>query len=174
MLSKYEKILSGGHPNSLGNTVEVVSEILQNPSLFEDLFNTYPTKDLVVRLRISNAMKRIAKENPDLVAGYLDRFLDEITKLSTASTQWTLSQLFLMLQSYLTPTQKQRATTHMKKQLKNHEDWIVIAQTMNTLYEWSKKDLDLQKWLIPVLKQHSKDSRKSINNKAQKILDSLS
>ena len=54
----FEARLSGGHPNSLGDTVKVVEEVLKQPKRFKELFDCYLSDDEVVRLRTSNAMKR--------------------------------------------------------------------------------------------------------------------
>ena len=62
-MKSIEQTLTGGHPNSLGNTVEVVNMILSDHSHFQELFECYFSDNEVVRLRVSNAMKRIFKEN---------------------------------------------------------------------------------------------------------------
>ncbi|GAB4243341.1 MAG: hypothetical protein Tsb0034_21160 [Ekhidna sp.] len=62
-MKNFEARLSGGHPNSLGNTIEVVDAVLADPSNFEELFDCYQSDDEVVRLRVSNAMKRTCKAN---------------------------------------------------------------------------------------------------------------
>lgn len=64
----FELRLSGGHPNALGQTVDVVDDILTDTSLFDNLFKCYFSKDPLVRLRTSNAMKRICKVRKDLLA----------------------------------------------------------------------------------------------------------
>lgn len=87
----FEQRLTGGHPNSLGNTVAVVEAVLDQPELFNELFNCYFSHDEVVRLRTSNAMKRICKANKSLLLPYLDRFLTEISQIDQPSTQWTLA-----------------------------------------------------------------------------------
>ena len=171
MSNNFESLLSGGHPNSLGNTVSVVTEVLEDKSKFAELFDCYHSQDETVRLRVSNAMKRVAKEKPQWVAEYLDRFLKKVTKLDQASAQWTLSQLFLSLESYLTPKQKGAARRHMQYNLATHTDWIVISQTMNTLVSWSKTDPELQKWLRPHLERLTRDTHKPISKKAQKFID---
>ena len=89
----------------MGNTVEIVEEVLGDPSLFDELFNCYFSDDEVVRLRVSNAMKRICRERKDLLVPYIDRFLTEIAAIDQASTQWTLSQLFALLEKQMTPVQ---------------------------------------------------------------------
>lgn len=172
-VSNFEELLTGGHPNSLGNTVEVVGEVLSQPERFEELFNCYFSQDEVVRLRVSNAMKRICKENQSLLIPYLDRFLNEISEIDQASTQWTLAQLFLSLELHLSHSQKMQARTLLKHNLATHTDWIVLCQTMETLGHWASQDDDLLLWLKPHLHRLTKDSRKAVSKKATKTLQSL-
>ena len=169
-----EERLTGGHPNSLGNTIEVVEEVLQNPSLFEEFFNCYFSTDEVVRLRVSNGIKRICKADKSLVLPYVDRLLNEIAKINQASTQWTLAQLFLMLEKDLSESQKSKAKEILRNNLATHSDWIVLNQTIETLGKWSVKDEALKAWLLPHLKRLSKDERKSVAKRTLKTLDSLS
>ncbi len=168
-----EERLTGGHPNSLGNTVEVVNEVLKKPSLFDELFQCYFSQDEVVRLRVSNAMKRICKENEELLIPYIDKFLDKISRIDQASTQWTLAQLFLMLEKRLSASQRQKAEEILKTNLANHQDWIVLNMTMETLGQWAKKDEALRHWMEPHLAKLQADSRKSVSKKALKTLQML-
>ena len=62
----FEQSLKGGHPNSLGNTLEVVDAVLGNTDKMEDLLLCYQSDDDTIRLRTSNAFKRIFRAKPDL------------------------------------------------------------------------------------------------------------
>lgn len=55
-MKNFEQRLKGGHLNSLGNTIEIVEEVLAENELFNELFNCYFSDDELVRLRTSNAM----------------------------------------------------------------------------------------------------------------------
>ena len=169
----FELMLTGGHPNSLGRTIEVVDIVLADQSRFEELYLCYQSEDEVVRLRTSNAMKRIAKEQQEWLVPYLDRFLTEITALDQASAQWTLAQLFLTLRQHMSETQFEQAQRHLQKNLAEHNEWIVLNQTMATLGEWSRKDEALREWLRPHLERLEKDSRNSIAKRAHKLLNRL-
>lgn len=168
-MRQFETRLQGGHPNSLGNTVEVVEEVLADHSLFDELFNCYFSTDEVVRLRVSNAMKRICKVEKNLLVPYIDRFLTEIAAIDQASTQWTIAQLFALLEKDLNDTQLAEAKVILRKNLAEHSDWIVLNATMDTLGKWSKKDLGLRVWMEPHLDRLEKDSRKSVAGRAKKI-----
>ncbi len=172
-MENFEVQLSGGHPNSLGNTIAVVDQVLGENKHFNELFNCYFSTDEVVRLRVSNAMKRIAKANLELLLPYTDRFLEEISGIDQASTQWTLAQLFLMLERHMTEVQRKQASDIMKHNLANHDDWIVLNQTMETLGRWAKKDAKLANWLLPHLERLASDPRKSVAKKAKKTQDAL-
>ncbi|WP_334055683.1 hypothetical protein [Polaribacter sp. P097] len=172
-MNNFEERLKGGHPNSLGNTIEIVNEVLVNTHYFHELFNCYFSDDEVVRLRTSNAMKRLCKANKSLLIPYLDEFLTNIKNINQASTQWTLSQLFGMLEKDMSAIQIDKAKEIMKNNLANHQDWIVLNQTMDTLIKWSKNDTNLKNWLKPHLEQLTNDKRKSVSNRAKKMLNNL-
>ena len=170
----FESMLAGGHPNSLGRTLEVVGAVCTQPDRFEELFNTYQSPDPVVRLRTSNAMRRIEALRHDLLVPYLDRFLTEIAPLDQASAQWTLAVLFDLLKADMTPDQHALAQAVMQRNLAHHDDWIVLNNTMETLTNWAITDAALQAWLMPHLARLQGDPRKSVASRAAKFTKLLS
>lgn len=170
MPEHFEAMLTGGHPNSLGRTVEVVSCVLADESRFAELFACYHSEDEVVRLRVSNAMKRIEKARHDLLVPYLDRFIDEIGALDQPSAQWTLAQLFMVLERDMSADQRGRALAILKRNIAKHSDWIVLNFTMEALFNWSADDPALRDWLIPHLERCAGDTRKSVAKRANKYL----
>ena len=169
----FEGRLTGGHPNSLGKTVEVVEEVLANPERFEELFHCYFSDDAVVRLRVSNAMKRICKAQKQLLLPYINRFLEEISKIDQASTQWTLANLFLQLEKNMDAQQIRLAKEIMMYNLAHHHDWIVLNETIKTLVLWAKVDPVLKQAIHPHLERLAKDDRKSVAKTANKALASM-
>lgn len=174
MQADFETELSGGHPNSLGGTVAVVDKVLQTPALIAPLFATYRSEDPVVRLRVSNAMKRLSRARPELVLPYIDRFLDEVALIDQPSAQWTLAQVFGALAPSLSRGQRMRAQSVLQDNLVRHDDWIVLTQTMQTLAAWASEDDALRAWLGPELARLARDPRKSVSKKAAKLRAQLS
>ena len=113
----FELMLMGGHPNSLGRTIEVVDIVLADSSRLDELYNCYFSNDEVVRLRTSNALKRISKERLEWLVPYIDKFLTEIAKIEQASTQWTLANLFESLTNQMTADQLMSAKEILKHNL---------------------------------------------------------
>lgn len=172
-MKNFEERLTGGHPNSLGNTIEVVDEVLANESLFEELFNCYFSKDEIVRLRVSNAMRRICTVKPDFLLPYLDRFLGDIAQIDQPSTKWTLAILYKMLAPHFSEEQLEKAKSIIKHNLETESDWIVLNNSMETLALWGKEDDSLNNWLLPHLQKLSQDGRKSVAKRALKYLSQM-
>lgn len=169
----FESMLTGGHPNSLGRTIEVVDIVLADQTKLDELYNCYFSEDEVVRLRTSNALKRVSREQVEWLVPYIDRLTTDIAAIDQASTQWTLANLFDVLARFMTPEQKAAAQAIMQRNLANHNDWIVLNNSMQVLFDWSKQDVALQDWLRPHLARLASDSRKSVAKRATKLLAKL-
>ncbi|NKB50662.1 MAG: hypothetical protein GKR97_00290 [Rhizobiaceae bacterium] len=173
MEESFEQMLSGGHPNSLGRTEEVVDLVLNDEKRLAKLYQCYFSADEVVRLRVSSAFKRITAKHPQWTMQYMDGLLSEVAEIDQASTQWTLAILFEQTQALMSAAQTAKALQIMKHNLAVHHDWIVLNTTMNVLANWAKNDVDLEQWMRPHLKRLSKDSRNSVSRKAAKLIDQL-
>lgn len=170
---EFEAMLTGGHPNSLGRTEEVVALVLADGSRLAELYDCYGSDDEVVRLRVSSAMKRVCRAEPDWLVPYVDRLLDEVSRIEQASAQWTLAQLFAMLQDRMSSAQRHKATEVMKRNLAENDDWIVQSQTIETLASWAAGNPELAEWLVPRLRTRTGDRRKSVSKKAARALEQL-
>ena len=174
MKEKFEIMLSGGRPNSLGRTLEVVDIILNDEGSLDYLFECYSTDDATVRLRVSNAFKRIFRQKPNWFVGYVDKFQSLVPTLNQPSAEWTLAQLHLEFFNLLNEEQKSKAIDISREQLRNSKDWIVIIQNINFLEKVAEEDESLRHWLLTKLNLISKDSRKAVSKKAAEIHKSLS
>lgn len=168
-----EAMLTGGHPNSLGRTIEVVETVLADTDRFDELFQCYGSEDEVVRLRVSNAMRRVEKENHALLVPYIDRFIDEIGALDQPSAQWTLAILFQLLWQDMDEKQRGGALAIVKRNIAHHNDWIVLNNSIEVLAKWAQDDAYLKTWLKPHLERLSQEPRKSVANRAKKKLKLL-
>jgi hypothetical protein len=169
-----EQLLTGGHPNSLGNTPQVADRVIAGEWTVDDVIDTYGSDDAVVRLRVSNALKRVTAANPALVAAALPRLLGEVSGLAQASAQWTLAQLFGTLAPHLTDPQRAQATEIMLRNLADSDDWIVQNQTIATLTSWAATDANLRSRVIPLLTTLTDSPRGSVARRARSSLTQLS
>jgi hypothetical protein len=170
MAESFEVMLTGGHHNSLGRTIEVVELVLADRARLEDLYQCYFSADEVVRLRVSNAMKRVTIAHPDWVVDFLDRLQDEVAAIDQASTQWTLALIFDLTRSLMSDEQRTRAVEIMQHNLATHGDWIVLNNSMKVLGSWAVEDDELRRWLEPHARRLADDPRKSVASNALKLL----
>jgi hypothetical protein len=173
-VSVFEAELSGGHPNSLGNTVAVVQKVVANEGLVDELVATYGSADEVVRLRVSSALKRVCREQPGWIYARLSAIESWVATIEQPSAQWTLAQMYSLLSDRLTPSEKHRAIVVVQGFLETSTDWIVLNFSMQTLADWANDDPKLGQWLIPVLQKLEGDPRKSVATRAKKLLQTLS
>ena len=163
-----ESMLTGGHPNSMGRTVEVVELVVADRSRLQELFGCYGSADPVVRLRTSSALKRLEAARHEWLIPFVDRLIDDVGALDQPSAQWTLAKLLLRLTPDLTPDQRRRATVILQRNLEQH-DWIVLINTMETLSAWSAGDPALRAWLDPQLERLAGDPRTSVAERARNL-----
>lgn len=171
---KFETMLTGGHPNSLGRTEDVVDIVVLDKTALADLFECYSSPDAVVRLRVSSAFKRVFRQHPPWFVDYVDRLQDLIPTLKQPSAEWTLAQLHFEFCDLMTEAQIAKANTISKHQLKNSNDWIVMIQTMVFLHKIAENDEAVRHWLLGEVNAIKNDKRKSVRKKATDIFKSLS
>ena len=169
-INGFEVMLSGGHPNSLGNTVDIVEQVLNDHTLLRELLDCYGSPDPVVRLRVSSALKRLSQAHPEWLVPHLDELLGPVADIDQASTKWTLAILFEALKPHMTVGQSSTALDTVKRNLDQSDDWIVQNTTMQVIAGWAEDDPALREWLHPRLVSLSSSSRKSVSARARRLL----
>lgn len=172
-MEKFRAMLTGGHPNSLGRTLEVVDTVLAWPDRMEELYQCYFSDDEIVRLRTSSSIKRVFHEHPEWFDDYADRLLGEITQIDQPSTKWTLAQLWLEHKKRLTPEQKTAAVDNLVKVLFEETDWIALNMSMKTLERFVKDDPALVPRIADRTREIAHDPRRSVSKGALKLLKAM-
>lgn len=166
-------MLTGGHPNSLGRTEEVVDTVLAEQGRMPELMDCYKSDDEVVRLRTSSAIKRVFRAEPTWFDDWADHLLDNVSTLDQPSAKWTLAQIFLDQEKRMSPAQHKRATDLLVHNLHDEDDWIVLNMTMKTLQQWLTKDAGLAPRIKGRIAELAGDKRKSVAKYAGKVLNDL-
>ena len=166
-------MLAGGHPNSLGRTLEVVEAVLADKAQLGQLYESCFDEDDVVRLRAFNAIRRVFTAQPEWFDGYIERFLTDIAGIAHPSAKWTSAQIFLERQDRLSPDQRRRATDILIRTLHEEEDWIALNMAMKTLQYWAKSDRSFVARIEERVRTLADDRRKSVVNGARKLLKAM-
>jgi hypothetical protein len=170
--SSFETLLSGGHPNSLGNTELVTSKVLNDKSLLPSLLACYESHDPVVRLRTSSCLKRVCQQQPEWVYEHIHTLFEEISRIDQASTKWTLAIVFGLLRDRFNDNELVAAVKIMKQNL-FYPDWIVQNTTMQVLFEFIESDSTIKLWLTKDLESLAESPWKSVAGRATKLLKIL-
>jgi hypothetical protein len=169
----FEAMLTGGHPNSLRRTIEVVDLVIADRARLQELVHCYRSDNETVRLRTSNALCRVEEIEHEWLIPHLDELINDVGNLDQASAQWTLAKLFFRYTNDLSKTQKDEALLILKRNIE-HNDWIVLIKTLETLVAWAKDATafgttpELTLWLRPHVDRLIADSRKSVARNAEK------
>ena len=170
--NSFETLLSGGHPNSLGNTELVTSQVLDDKSLLPSLLACYKSQDPVVRLRTSSCLKRVCQQQPEWIYEHIQKLFDEISQIDQASTKWTLAIVFGLLRDRFNKDELVAAVKIMKQNL-FYPDWIVQNTTMQVLFEFIESDPTIKQWLKKDLESLAESPWKSVAGRATKLLKIL-
>ena len=169
--SGIEQLLSGGDPRSLRGVEQVIAAALADPGALEALFECLFCDDAVVRMRAGDALEKIARIRPELLAPFTRRLLGDVADVDQPSIQWHLAQILTEIE--LTPQQRPAAIAILRRNVERYEDWIVLNLTLQALAHFARDDPALQRELVPILRRHQADTRKSVAKRATRLLTQL-
>jgi len=163
--------LSGGDPRSLGQVDQVVGCALGDSDRLHELFCCLFADDPIVRMRAADGLEKVARRQPALLVPYVDRLLAEVSAIEQPSVQWHLAQI--LGEVPLTAGQRRRAVEILKRNVEHSDDWIVLNLTMESLAGFAQDDVELRRWLLPVLRRRLADRRKAVAKRAGRLLEQL-
>jgi len=162
-------MLSGGNPRKFERVDEVIELVLNNQSRLPELFKCLFSLDEIVRMRAGDGLEKICRQQPDWFKSFIDRLFDEVSKIDQSSVQWHLAQMLGEIE--LTPDQKQKAIKLLKARVSSLDvDWIVAANTMETLAQFVRHGAMPAQDLKPILKKQQGHHSKAVGRRATKLL----
>lgn len=171
----FEKMLSeGGKANSLGRVNDVVDEVLNNRTLLKVLYGCMFSQDAWVRMRAADAFEKVCRQHPEWIEPYIDRMQADLSGAEQQpSIKWHLAQMYQQVK--LTNEQKERALTWLTSMLSvSDADWIVAANSMETLAYFTKKGDFPAEECISLLKVQLHHKSNAVVKKASKLINNLS
>ena len=173
MLTKYEKLLSGGDLRSIGNCNTVISKV-KNQNDFDELFKCLFHKDRLIVMRAADAIEKITVTNPQ----YLDKHKRKIIELFYTAInkelKWHLALMIARL--HLTVKEFGKVWDTLTKWAKDRTNSrLVRVGAIQGLFEMTRlknnliKELgltmiELEKENIPSINARIRNIRKVINN----------
>ncbi|HSX06493.1 MAG TPA: hypothetical protein VLG92_02130 [Candidatus Saccharimonadia bacterium] len=174
MNEKFVEMLAvGGHANSLGRVNDVIELVLHDKSRLDELYDCLFDVDAWVRMRAADGLEKICRQHPDWLSSYINKFQDKLAISSQPSIQWHMAQIYSEVE--LTDKQKQLAISWLKQLLSTKDvDWIVAANAMDTLAQFTKSGSFAEAELILLLKIQQQHKSNAVIKRANKLLAELS
>ncbi|MCL4248864.1 MAG: hypothetical protein KJ065_12025 [Anaerolineae bacterium] len=167
-MSLIQQALTGGDRRSLGRTEEVVLWVLADGYRLDELFECLFVEDKIVRMRASDGLEKVARQQPDRFVPYVERLLTDVAEIEQASVQWHLAQILSEIP--LTTEQQARAIELLKLNLDLYDDWIVVNLTLEALAKFARQDDDLRQEFRAILRRYQYSPKKSIASRVRKLL----
>jgi TPR repeat protein len=170
MVEKFNEMLAqGGHANSLGRVNDVIEVVLHDRARLDELYSCLFDEDAWIRMRAADALEKICRQHPDWLVPYIDAFSSDLAASTQPSIQWHLAQIYREVD--LTAKQKHLAITWLKHLLATKDvDWIVAANAMDTLAQFTKDGSSPVADLIPLLKIQQSHRSSAVIKRAGKLL----
>jgi hypothetical protein len=173
MAESFRSILTiGEHRNSLGRAGEILQIVLHDRSRLDELFECVMDDDAWVRMRAIDTLEKVCRVHPDWLLPYVERLLHEVAAIDQPSIQWHLAELFAEIE--LSESERKRAIHRMIRNITDIEvDWIVAANTMETLTMYVNLGYLPAEAVIPLLKKQQAHRSQAVVRRATKLLGEL-
>ena len=163
----------GGHANSLGKVPEVIKIVLSDSQHMSELYDCLFNPDAWVRMRAADALEKVCRVHPDWLVPYIDKLAADFGTSTQASIQWHMAQIYQQVK--LTPKQKDVAIDWLKNLLDTTDvDWIVAANAMTTLAQFTQDDAFPVVTMQKILKTQQHHKSNAVVRRATKLLAELS
>lgn len=80
--------LKSGDLRSIGKADEVVQDILNDPSLFKEVFEGMLNKDPVIRMRSADAIEKVSVKHPEYLQPFKSKLINHVSKIEQQEVRW--------------------------------------------------------------------------------------
>lgn len=164
--ASFKDQLTGGPKRELRNRA-VIDAVLADPARVGELFACVLDDDAHVRMRAADALEKVGRAQPSIVAPLADRILTDMAIIDQPSIQWHVAQLVATLP--LRPRERRRGIATVQRYLNTSDDWIVLTQSMRTLAHFAEQDESLRRPLLHWLDELGRDPRPAVARLADRL-----
>jgi len=93
MLDILEK-LRGGELRPIGRADEVAEDMIENPILFEVVFEGLFDGDPIIRMRSADALEKASSSRPEHIQPFKRQLIEEAPNIKQKEVRWPLAQIY--------------------------------------------------------------------------------
>ena len=162
--------LAGGDRRSIGKVEEVVADVLNDPALFDALFDGILCDDPIVRMRSADAVEKITAEHPEYLQPYKGRLIRQAAKIAQQEVRWHVAQMLPRLEL---SGEEYVAAMELLLGYLNDESRIVKTFAMQALADFAERDANLRPQVIELLEELTETGSPAMKSRGRKLLEKL-
>jgi hypothetical protein len=162
--------LTGGDRRSIGHVDEVVANVLNNPDLFDAVFNGMLADDPLIRMRAADAVEKITAKHPEYLHPYKPKLIEQIAGIDQQEVRWHVAQMFPRLKTSRT---EQAVVIGILQDYLNDKSKIVKTFAMQALADFAERDPHLRPNIIPLLEELTATGSPAMKSRGRKLLARL-
>ena len=164
------KKLAGGDRRSIGRVSEVVTDVLNDPTLFEVVFHGMVSDDPVIRMRSADAIEKITAWRPEYLRPYKTKLIQQVARIEQQEVRWHFAQMIPRLEL----SQEERAVVvEILLDYLNDQSKIVKTFSMQALADLAEQDVSLRAQVIPLLEELTETGSPAMRSRGRKLLEKL-
>jgi len=121
-MNKIIQKLAQGDMRTIGRSQEVVEEVLNDNSLFHELFEGLSDSNPAVRMRAADALEKVTAQKPELLKPYKSKLVEISKEATQQEVQWHIAQMLGLLK------------------LEDNEA-VVVYEILNDYYQTTKSNI---------------------------------
>ncbi len=170
-MSKILQKLRGDDLRSIGKADEVVQDILNDPSLFKEVFEGMLNKDPVIRMRSADTIEKVSAKHPEYLQPFKSKLINQIPKIEQQEVRWHVAQMFSYIKTNKTECGK--IIKILLSYIETDESKIVKTFSMQTLADLAEKDEQIKPKIVNLIKEMIKNGSPAIISRGKKLLKQL-
>jgi hypothetical protein len=164
------KKLAGGDRRSIGRVDEVVADVLNDPSLFEVVFNGMLSDDPIIRMRSADAVEKITAKHPEYLQPYKEKLMQQVARIDQQEVRWHAAQMFLRLEL---SKEEQAVIVEILLDYLNDKSKIVKTFSMQALADFAERDAGLRPQVIQLLEELTTTGSPAMKSRGRTLLEKL-
>jgi hypothetical protein len=149
---------------------EVIADVLNDPSLFDELFNGMLSDDPIIRMRSADAVEKLTAEHPEWLQPYKSKILEQVAGIDQQEIRWHVAQMLPRLG--LTDEERSSAVEILLGYL-NDKSKIVKTLSMQALADFAEQDVSLSSQVIELLEEAASAGSPAMKSRGRKLLKRL-
>ncbi len=159
--------LEGGDRRSIGRVDEVVAEVLDNTSLFDDLFSGMRHDDPLVRMRSADSVEKITALYPEFLEPYKTTIIEEVAPIDQQEVRWHVAQMVPRLE--LRGTEVNEVFDILLGYL-DDDSKIVKTFSMQALADLAQQHAELIPQVTQILEEQTRTGSPAMKSRGRKLL----